>query len=249
MEYGNHFVREAVCTFRFAASGETKDYLDHTWHFYQAIKDAGFTEKKRRPVHVNFKVRQDAPVEEFEPTVTHGSVASVFTNNETGYSIIFDENLISFNCVKNYTGWEIFLENFILPYLKIYIGLNIAQSLQNAQMAYINDVPLETSEKLSDYLSFIPSIGEHSSELSVVFQGNYQINPTLIASVQAMLSPVGSDNDVRRAIIECNSLASVSETISNDWLDKAMELAAIAHDNACSVFANVATTHFKTRIK
>lgn len=250
MDYGNHFVREAICTFRFVNYEQTKDYLEYTWQFYQAIKEDGFTQKQRRPVHVNLKLHQDVAIEDVTPTVTQGSIATVFTNSETGYSIIFDEDLISFNCVNNYRGWDLLVNEFIIPYLHKYIDLGIPQQLQNAQMAYINDVPLGDSERLSDYLAFIPAIGmsDKSNELAIVFQGHYQMSPTVIASAQAMLNPEVTDGE-KRAIIECNSIATASEPVDKDWLNHAMSLASQAHLNARIVFDSIVTPHFKNRIK
>lgn len=244
MEYKNHKITEAVCAFRFNPVLNNWDITSYA-AYYNVIKDLGFFRKSEiKPVQLSFQIKPNELPQ--TPQMIEGDTQMVFKNEKENRAILLGNNYISFHTIKEYPGWEIFLEELISVFLNKYFEIGYGKGMMSAQMIYINNFILENNRKLSEYLTFVPDM-EHfgkGDELSHLFQSAYEIAPNKRLQLKTILNVVNPDK-IKNVLLECNCIANNTKNHDLSW----EVLSKDAHDNAKNAFINISTEYFKTIIK
>ena len=244
MEYKNHKIIEAVCAFRFNPHENNWDITSFA-DFYNSIKEFGFIKKSEiKPVQLSFQLRMNEPSP--IPQMTEGETNMVIKNEKENQAVLIGNNYISFHTLKHYPGWEVFSDELISPLINKYFEIGYGKGLVSAQMIYINRLELDRTQKLSDYLTFVPAT-EHfgeGDELSHLFQSTYKIAPNKVLQLKTILNVLPT-NRIKTVILECNCIANNTPDYKIPWSD----LAKDAHDSAKDAFINISSDYFKDQIK
>ena len=245
MEFQNHFLREALCAFRYDVDGEQAEPAVEYFHrFYTTLKQDGFTSHETQPFELTIRFTESGDPESIKPEISKGHSSLVMRNETTGYAIVIGVGLVSFNCLKPYPGWGVFLSELVNRYLPAYTELGIRQKLRSAQMAYINDFELEDGEVAHDYLSHLPQLTQlaGSQDAGHAAQSNFLLPPTTTVTLQTRVM-IGQPGTRSRVILECNA----TTTPESDTADE-LKLATTAHAAARAAFMSVATPKYKSSI-
>lgn len=234
MEFKNHKITEAICAFRFQV-------IQDNWNigvfadFFKHIQPLGFTKQlERKPASVNFKIEANKI---HPPEMEQGEIQLIFHNPEKQLSIILSKGLISFHAQAHYYGWDTFFPVFIAPIYKIFLSMDILESLDNVQMLFINRFTLENDSTLADYLNFVPNtknIG--GAENGHFFNSHFLKPPNIALALQVQMTTQENQKSVD---FHCNAVV-----YNNQVEDKWSDLATTAHDNAVDIFKNTITPYF-----
>ncbi|TYZ12711.1 TIGR04255 family protein [Hymenobacter lutimineralis] len=245
MEYQNHFLREALCAFRYdVAPDQAEPAVEYFHRFYTLLKERGFTAHQQQPFELSFQLEnKPSGPEAVKSEVSKGQPSLVLRNESTGYAIIIGVGFLSFNCLKPYPGWSVFLDELVRPFMPLYRELGIRQTLRAVQMAYINEFELESGETAHDYLSHLLPLADlpdaqlagHSS------QSQFILPPNTTVTLQTRVTP-GQLGPCSRVLLECNAAATIVES-ADEWT-----LAGQAHAAARAAFTSVATPKYKSSI-
>ena len=127
------------------------------WHstffgqYYEKIKDSGFIKREeRKSVQITFNGLLQASK---NPPITASQIEDqvIFRNVDKGWAILIGKERISFHCVKDYLGWDCFLNDFILPFSEYYKSLGLGNGKRQCSIVYLNKLTKGTNENLSDY--------------------------------------------------------------------------------------------------
>ncbi len=244
MEFQNHYLREALCAFRYEVdAANAEPALEYFHRFYTALKQDGFTSHEQQPFELTIRVGNGSEAEAITPELSKGHPSLVLCNEATGYAIIIGIGVVSFNCLKPYPGWEVFLAELVHRYLPVYKALNIKQELRAAQMAYINDFDLDADEVAHDYLLHLPQLAELAGAVGAghASQSHFHLPPATTVTLQTNVL-IGQPGTLDRVVLECNAI-----TTAADAADELM-LATTAHAAARAAFMSVASAKFKESI-
>ena len=245
MEFQNHFLREALCAFRYEVdSAHSEPPVEYFHRFYTTLKQDGFTSQGQQPFELTIRVDASGDPDSIKHELSKGHPSMVLRNETTGYAIIIGVGVLSFNCLKPYPGWEVFLSELVNQYLPIYQQLGIKQELRAAQMAYINEFDLEPGEVAHDYLSHLPQLTELAGarDAGHAAQSHFHFPPTTTVTLQTSVL-VGQPGTLTRVVLECNA----TTTPDSDDADE-LALATKAHAAARAAFMSVASSRFKSSI-
>ncbi|AMR27898.1 hypothetical protein A0257_12910 [Hymenobacter psoromatis] len=245
MEFSHHFLREALCVFRFEVSPEQSEPAVEYFHrFYVQLKEDGFVPHQKQPYELTIKIGDGNDPHAIRPELNIGHHSLVLQNEATGYAIIIGVGLISFNCLKPYPGWQVFLREHVTRYFPVYNALGIQQKLQAAQMAYINDFSLAADEAAPEYLAHLPQLTgvAGAREAGHVSQDQFKVPPATTVAIQTQVT-VSQPGTATRVVLECNATTQ-AESAAFD----ALTLVNTAHTAARAAFMSVATQKFKDSI-
>ncbi len=245
MEFQNHFLREALCAFRYDVdSAHSEPPVEYFHRFYTILQQDGFTYQEKQPFELTIHVGASGEPKSIKPELSKGQPSLVLRNETTGYAIIIGVGLVSFNCLKPYPGWEVFLSELVNRYLPVYKALAIKQELRAAQMAYINDFALEPGETAQEYLPNLPQLTELAGarDAGHAAQSHFHLPPTTTVTLQTQVL-VGQPGTPTRVVLECNA----TTTPDSDDADE-FALANQAHVAARAAFMSVASSKYKSSI-
>ena len=242
MEYLNHKIAEAVCAFRFNPELNPWDITLFA-EYYNLISDIYTKKQEVKPFEVKLNINPEQQLNRTD--MKYHDISMVFKNEKENYAILLGNNYISFHTLNHYPGWEVFNKELINEYLGKYFSMGLGKGLLSAQMIYINTFQIEKTEKLSDYLVFVPEMenfGE-GDELSHFFQSAYNISPNKILNLRTILN-VNAPERLKKITLECNCIANNIDN-SSEWAN----LSKDAHDAAKNAFIKISSDYFKNIIK
>ncbi|MBX3103164.1 MAG: TIGR04255 family protein [Bacteroidetes bacterium] len=151
MHHPNHKIIEAIFLVRFEEQEES--VLLKINEFTENLQSIDLVfDKKQAPVSLSFKFEQDLKVSQ---SIENGRHQLVFRNEaKTRYLVIADD-FISMHCLTPYSGWDIFLNEFIIPCYKSYQENGFGSNFTSMQMTYINEFTLNRKDDLvADWLKY-----------------------------------------------------------------------------------------------
>jgi uncharacterized protein (TIGR04255 family) len=157
VKYSNHHLIEVNCGFQFPE--ETVNW-DSTFfgQYYEKIKDSGFIEREdRKGVQIMFNAFIS---DSKSPPITTSQIEDqvIFKNSEKGLAILIGKGRVSFHCIKGYQKWDVFLNEFIMPFAEHYKSLGLGNGKRQCSVVYLNRFTKSVEENLSDYLTIISSL-------------------------------------------------------------------------------------------
>lgn len=157
----------------------------------------------------------------------------IFKNPSRNQAIILSNNFISFHKLTPYESWELSIEPLAKNGLEIYKSIGLGEGIVNVQALYLNKYTLNFGEKISDYLSFIPSVEDFGIgvEKNLIFQSHYSFSPNL--EILLKLNKRISNENQRELFLECSCFAGNENNFTAD------ELVKQAHDQANLVFDKI----------
>lgn len=234
----NHSLVEVACSIWFDPNLNDWD-ITYFGKFYDKIKDLGYNQKEEKKVieiHID-DTNQDGdgmPI----PQTKSSEVRMIFRNSENNAAIMLSNNLISFNKLTPYNGWDDLMDKIVNPCLKIYEEIGLGKGVIQVSALYLNKFTIPMNEKLINYFNFIPvieDIGE-VSDRSLEFQTHYDIDSNL----ELVLKLNGGTNhqkNNKEVFFECVCIAKNINGISTIG-----ELSELAHQKARSAFIQLTNT-------
>lgn len=154
-KYNNNHLIEVNCGFNFLDESD----WDSTYYgqFYELIKSEGFNEKlERKGIQVTVKDDKESTSAKIASQQLEDQI--IFKNNSEGLAIIIAKNKLSFHAIRNYTNWQNFTSNFVLPMLKKYLNLGLGKGSFRVNCLYLNKFNVDYKERTSQYLTFVNDI-------------------------------------------------------------------------------------------
>jgi uncharacterized protein (TIGR04255 family) len=221
MAYTNKHLIEVVCGFQFTQEPLNWDST-YFGQLYEKIKVDGFTEKQERK---GFQIEVSPnSLDASKPVVSAGQTSDdqvVFKNLKKGWAISMGKNKVSFHIVKDYTKWEDFRDQLIIPFYKIYLSIGLGKGRRQCNVLYLNNFTKPIEESLANYFTIISSLGgefgtETGSFVQRVF--NDKKSNLLITKLNSQTIP---GNNINIINLECASVC-ISEDLINgsDWISQ-----------------------------
>lgn len=243
IQYSNRHLIEVNCGFQFPQ--ETAPWDSTLFgQLYERIKERGFIEKQeRKGIQITFQgsVQNNASL---LPLTTSSEIEDqvIFKNSEKGWAILMGKGRISFHIVKNYKNWDLFVEEFITPYYKIYKDLGLGNGTRQCNIVYLNRFIKPVNEKLADYFTVIsPFDSKFGTEVNTSLQRVFRNDSTLlITKLNTQILPDGLNINLECGAI-CNSINCMNQ---NDWHSQATQ----THAPIKEFFESLITEKLRTEL-
>ena len=241
MQYSNKHLVEVNCGFQFPE--ETVQW-DSTFfgQFYEQIKSKGFEHREeRKGVQITFN---GAMFSSGKSPVAASQIEDqvIFKNNETHQAILLGKNRVSFHIVKDYKGWDYFLNEFINPYSEIYKSLGLGNGKRQCSIVYLNRFIKDANEDLSIYFNLISHVDEKfGKEAMTVIQRVISSDKNLlIAKLNSQLT-----DTIQNINLECGAVCVNEECMKKtDWSYQANQ----THEPILNFFEAVITEKLKEEL-
>lgn len=241
MKYSNNHLIEVNCGFQFLE--ETLPW-DSTFfgQYYEKIKESGFSEKEeRKGVQITFN--------ELLGDTSKSSVATsqiedqvIFRNAEKGFAILMGKGRISFHCVNGYSGWDVFLNDFILPYTKLYKALGLGNGKRQCSVVYLNIFAKNVDEKLSNYFTIISPL-EQSFGVEIISSVQRVVSNEKNLLIAKLNSKV--IENTQNINLECGAVCVNEDCLNNpDWIFQANQ----THEPTSSFFEAITTDKLRREL-
>lgn len=217
-ESQKHLV-EVNCGFQFP--DETMQWdITYFGQFYEKIKSEGFSEREdRKGFQIVFgpfnEAQKRMPISE-----SQAEDQVLFRNPSRGLVILIGKGKISFHCIKDYPGWERFLNEFIVPFYKIYRSLGLGNGTRQCSIVYLNRYTKERKADLSQYFNVISHIdSKFGQEVNTVVQRIVSNSHNLLIT---KLNAQVIEPDQLVVNLECGAVCVSAECMqSEDWVHQA----------------------------
>jgi uncharacterized protein (TIGR04255 family) len=209
--YNNLHLVEVNYGFQFTPSSP----WDSTYfgQYYERIKEHGFIDKQeRRGIQIDLS---NSPVQ----VVRSGQTIDdqiIFKNSIKGWAIAMAKDKISFHVIKDYSGWENFKNDLIIPFYEIYLGLGLGKGRRQSNMIYLNRFTKDVSVNLSNYFTIIQGL-----DSSFGIEANTFIQRTFNTSDNILITKLNSQSrqdGKKNIMLECGAICKESKLMtSNNW--------------------------------
>ncbi len=233
-QYSNKFLQEVICGFNFIESGIIWSSI-YFGKYANQIEGLGFdNQEEQRGFQINFGegvVDQDSL-----PRVSAQEIESkmLFRDENLGRAIMLAKDQISFHIVRNYEGWESFSAGLIEKGMEAYKKVGLLQGKVRANMAYITRFELNPDEPLSDYFTFLNSVGtafgkEKNTHIHRIFDEEDQ-DAFLVVRLDSTLNESGTKSvilqtgaitkpGIKRDDLDWEQLADMAHTPIRDFFE------------------------------
>jgi len=241
VKYTNNHLAEVNCGFQFP--DETVAW-DSTFfgQYYEKIKDLGFKEREeRKGVQITFN---GLLVDAKKPPVATSQIEDqvIFRNSEKGLAILIGKGRVSFHCVKEYKGWDVFMSDFLLPFSEHYKSLGLGNGKRQCSVVYLNRFTKNVDENLSDYLTIISPL-EQKFGIEIVSSVQRVVSNKknlLIAKLNSQVI-----EKTQNINLECGAVCVNEECMnSNDWSYQASQ----THEPILSFFEAIITEKLRKEL-
>ncbi|MDZ4758626.1 MAG: TIGR04255 family protein [Bacteroidota bacterium] len=241
VQYSNNHLIEVSCGFEFPEETTTWDST-YFGRYFEKIKSLGFNQRtERKGVQIKFEANLiDASKEPFTTSQAEDQV--IFRDEEKGLAVLIGKGRISFHCVKNYMGWEGFLNEVIKPYSELYKTLDLGNGKRQCSIVYLNRFNKEVGDGLSDYFTLISPLEQ-------------KFGAEIITSVQRiisnknnlLISKLNSQviQNIQNINLECGAVCIDEECIkNNDWIYQANQ----THEPIFNFFKAITTDNLRNTL-
>ena len=243
MEFNNHKIIEAVCTFTFDPKAETNWNVGKFADFFKLIESDGFvSSQEQNPMEVSITFNPVTGQTSQEHVI--GDLRMVYTDKDKKYAIIMAKGLISVHSTNSYEGWEVF-EPKVKKYVDYFLSLDLGKKLIRINVLYVNRFQIDIKDHLAEYLKHAPDMRdfEQGIELNHAFQSDFLVNENTKIYLNTICQTINLHKDVT---LQCSCLTSSSpNSIQEDW----EQMLQNSHLNAVKAFKTATQEKFKTLIK
>lgn len=241
MDNSNTHLVEVNCGFNFPEETETWDST-FFGQFYEKIKSKGFDRKEeRKGVQFTFNAglisTGNAPI-----TTSQVEDQVIFWNSEKHEAILIGKNRVSFHIVKNYTSWEKFCSEIIVPYSRIYQDLGLGNGKRHCSIVYLNRFVKPLGEDLSQYFKIISPVAPKFGKEVMTFVQRVISNDRnlLIAKLNSQI--LDSSQIVN---LECGAVCVNEDCMKGeDWIYQANQ----THQPILNFFEEIITSKLKSEL-
>lgn len=241
MNYSNIHLVEVNCCFQFP---EETVHWDSTFfgQFYEKIKSNGFDHREeRKGVQITFN---GDLANSSKPPLSASQIEDqvIFKNNTTHQAILLGKNRISFHIVKDYKGWESFVNDFIIPYSEVYKSLGLGNGKRHCSIVYLNKFTKNATDDLSDYFKIISPVEPKFGKEVMTFVQRIISNEKnlLIAKLNSQIV-----DKIQNVNLECGAVCVNEEIIKNsDWKEQANQ----THQPIFNYFEEIITEKLKQEL-
>lgn len=241
VKYSNNHLVEVNCGFQFP--DETVAW-DSTFfgQYYEKIKDLGFKNREeRKGVQITFS---GLTIDMKKPPVASSQIEDqvIFRNIEKGLAILLGKGRISFHCVRGYESWEVFLQDFIVPFSEHYKSLGLGNGKRQCSVVYLNKFVKNCDESLSDYLTIISPLEQKfgNEVMSSVQRVVSNSKNLLIAKLNSQVI-----EKVQNINLECGAVCVNEDCMnSGDWAYQASQ----THEPILSFFEAIITDKLRNEL-
>lgn len=219
---------EVNCGFQFPQETTQWD-ITFFGQFYEKIKSQGFTEREdRKGIQIAFGPVNEAS-KKIPFTESQAEDQVLFRNPSNDWVILIGRGKISFHCIKNYPGWEVFLNDFIIPFSDIYRSLGLGNGARQCSIVYLNRYTKRRDTDLSEYFNIISHIdSKFGQEVSTVVQRVVANTHNLLI---AKLNTQITESDQVMVNLECGAVCISAECMQSvDWINQANQTHAPIFD-------------------
>lgn len=237
--YKNNHLVEVNCGFQFLDDSSNWDST-YFGQFYDLIKTNGFNEKiERKGIQVTIKDDKNSTSSKIASQEIEEQV--IFKNSKNGLAILIAKNRISFHSIKNYSNWQSFSKDFILPNLEKYFSLGLGKGMYRLNVLYLNKFSISNDAKTSDYISFFNEIENCGNlvEIDNNFRRVFNHN-----SLTLLIKGSRNQNNSDVINLECGSFFEAAN-VNNDNVEEIMSL---AHEPIRDLFENSITEKLKNNL-
>lgn len=242
MEYSNKHLIEINCGFQFPEETAQWDTI-YFGQFYEKIKTFGYTDRQeRKGIQIRFDATNLSP-NNLPITTSEAEDQVVFRNNTDGLAIILGKGRVSFHCVSNYKGWNVFADEVIRPLSEQYKSIGLGNGKRQCNIVYLNRFNKPSGENLSDYFTIISSLQlDFGTEIVTSVQRIMSNKDNLLI---AKLNSMVIDNS-QVINLECGAMCTNDECMNSvDWVLQANK----THEPILSFFNAIVTDKLKEELK
>lgn len=210
--------------------------------FYEKIKSDGFDHREeRKGVQITFN---GALINAGKVPLATSQVEDqvIFKNTKKHQAILIGKNRVSFHVVKDYKGWDNFLNDVIMPYSEIYKSLGLGNGKRQCSIVYLNRFIKNENDDLSDYFRIISHVEPKFGKEVMTFVQRVISNEKnlLIAKLNSQII-----DKVQNVNLECGAVC-VNEQCMNgaDWIYQANQ----THEPILNFFEEVITDKLKQEL-
>lgn len=149
MEHPNHRIKEAICAFHFESFSNEFEFEKWSEDIKSKFSEINLNfSHEIKPVSISIELTSEETEETPKVTKTQesGNDGYIFQAGDNNRVVILSKDYISFHNIHNYRGWELFLNELIMPCLSILLEYNKDCRLMNAQMTYINHFEADSND-------------------------------------------------------------------------------------------------------
>lgn len=219
MAYTNKHLVEIICGFQFLKAPS----WDSTYfgQFYEKIKGHGFIEKQERK---GFQIQFSTGLPNISPpSISAGQTNDdevIFKNSNKGWAIAMGKNKLSFHIVKNYTNWEEFRDQLIVPFFKLYLDIGLGAGPRQCNVMYLNRFNKLVNENLDTYFTIVSPLNVGFGSESTTFVQrvfNHEGKNLLITKLSSQTSTTSKVIN-----LECGAICINHDCINTaDWIKQA----------------------------
>lgn len=242
MEFNNHKIIEAVCSFNFDGNQEPNWNVGKFADFFKLIESDGFVHsQEQNPTQINITFNPETGQSMQEQVI--GDLRMIYTDKDKKYAIIMSKALLSIHSIGHYQGWEVF-EPKIKKYAQYFFDLGLGKILIHTNVLYINRFEIKVNEHLASYLKHVPDMSDfkEGTELNHAFQSDFLVDTHTKIYLNTVCQTIESRKNVT---LQCGCLTSMGRDISSSNWQKTLEN---SHFNAVKAFKTITQEKFKTLI-
>jgi len=234
VKYSNNHLAEVYCGFQFP---EETVVWDSTFfgQYYEKIRNSGFKDREeRKGVQITFNgLLADSQKLPFATSQIEDQV--IFRNNEKGLAILIGKGRVSFHCVRGYQRWDVFLNDFIIPFSEHYKSIGLGNGKRQCSVVYLNKFTKSADETLSDYLTIISPL-EQSFGIEIISSVQRVVSNEKNLLIAKLNSQVV--DKTKNINLECGAVCVNEECMnSDDWSYQASQ----THEPILSFFEAIIT--------
>lgn len=229
-----HNLTEVLCGFWFNPKANVWDSTCFG-RYHEKIQSLGYDVKEeQKGVQIKFEITAEGGKQVPTSEMNETDSRMVFRDTKNAAAILMAANFISFHKLEPYKSWEALVAEQVNPGMEVYQNLGLGKEVVQVQALYLNKYTLNTTEKLSDYFSFVPSVQDFGNgvENSLVFQSQHELKPNLTQQIK-LNAILDSASNTKNVFLECSCIASAHNGFSLG------ELAQQAHDQNNKVFKSI----------
>ncbi len=241
MKYSNNHLIEVNCGFQFI---EETVVWDSTFfgQYYEKIRNLGFEDKEeRKGVQITFNAVQ-AGFQNLPITTSQVEDQVLFKNIEKGLAILIGKGRISFHCIRGYQTWDVFLNDFIIPFSEHYRSIGLGNGKRQCSVVYLNRFTKSVEETLSDYFTIISPLEKKFGIeiISTVQRVVANDKNLLIAKLNSQVV-----NKTQNINLECGAVCVNEGCMNSDnWGDQASQ----THEPILSFFEAIITEKLRKEL-